>query len=197
MTRRVPNAGAATRWAALVRHPQSAGAAVRAIDARVCRPTAETLSLSFRLLADCSRLRVPPPREPRMASGLWRHTCFEAFIAVEGAESYHEINFAPSGEWAVHAFRGYRDGGQLGDAAQAPRIAVRAGADRLELDAVVPLDRLVGVGERTPLRIGLSAVIEASDGALSYWALRHPAARPDFHHPEAFALRLEVPRRGC
>jgi hypothetical protein len=38
--------------------------------------------------------------------------------------------------------------------------------------------------------VGLSAVIEAADGALSYWALRHPAGRPDFHHPDCFALDL-------
>ena len=30
--------------------------------------------------------------------------------------------------------------------------------------------------------IGLTAVIETADGQLSYWALQHPAARPDFHH---------------
>ena len=33
-------------------------------------------------------------------------------------------------------------------------------------------------------RIGLSAVIETTDGALSYWALAHPAEKPDFHHPD-------------
>jgi hypothetical protein len=33
-------------------------------------------------------------------------------------------------------------------------------------------------------------VIEEGDGVLSYWALRHPAARPDFHHPEGFALEI-------
>jgi hypothetical protein len=40
------------------------------------------------------------------------------------------------------------------------------------------------------LRVGLSAVIEANDGTLSYWALKHPAAKPDFHHPDSFVLEL-------
>ncbi len=40
------------------------------------------------------------------------------------------------------------------------------------------------------LHIGLSAVIEAADGTLSYWALTHPGERPDFHQRAAFTLRL-------
>jgi hypothetical protein len=42
-------------------------------------------------------------------------------------------------------------------------------------------------------RIGLSAVIEDVDGGLSYWALAHPSDKPDFHHPDSFALTLPPP----
>jgi hypothetical protein len=41
------------------------------------------------------------------------------------------------------------------------------------------------------LLVGLCAVIEERDGRLSYWSLRHPPGRPDFHHREAFALELD------
>ena len=41
------------------------------------------------------------------------------------------------------------------------------------------------------LRLGLCAVIEEENGALSYWALKHPSGRPDFHHPDGFALKIE------
>ena len=27
-------------------------------------------------------------------------------------------------------------------------------------------------------------------GAISYWALAHPAEKPDFHHPDSFVLTL-------
>jgi len=40
------------------------------------------------------------------------------------------------------------------------------------------------------MRLALSAVIEEERGRLSYWALRHPPGKPDFHHPDAFALAL-------
>jgi len=87
--------------------------------------------------------------------------------------------------------RARRDGGPLADEALAPSITLRTTDRRLELDAVIRLDRLSGAHPLAPLRIGLSAVIEGTDGALSYWALRHSAGRPDFHHADAFALRLE------
>jgi hypothetical protein len=41
------------------------------------------------------------------------------------------------------------------------------------------------------LQLAFSAIIEDDQGVLSYWALTHPPGRPDFHHPDAFALELE------
>ena len=38
-----------------------------------------------------------------------------------------------------------------------------------------------------------AAVVEETDGRLSYWALTHPAERPDFHHRDGFVLVLEGP----
>jgi hypothetical protein len=42
------------------------------------------------------------------------------------------------------------------------------------------------------LRIAMAAVVEDEGGRLSYWALRHPPGRPDFHHPDSFTLELEL-----
>jgi hypothetical protein len=41
--------------------------------------------------------------------------------------------------------------------------------------------------------VGLSAVIEETNGRKSYWALCHPPGKPDFHHPDCFALELPPP----
>ncbi len=135
---------------------------------------------------------MPLPCEPRINTELWRHTCFEVFIAVAEQAGYQEFNFAPSREWCIYAFRGYRDGGPLADETMRPCIAVRSTDRRLELDAVVRLDALSPLHAVAPLRIGLSAVIETGEG-LSYWALRHPGARPDFHNADGFVLRLDPP----
>jgi hypothetical protein len=174
----------------LRRHPSTRAEAVRAIQVIVHRSASAELRMTFRLDGDIPRVRVPLPGAPRIATQLWQHTCFEAFIAVEGQSAYHEFNFAPSGAWAVYAFSGYRNGGPLANETMRPHIAVRSTGSRLELDAVVGLDVLSAIHPHAPLRIGLSAVIETSDG-LSYWAIRHPADKPDFHNAAGFALLLE------
>src|SRR5262245_61058979 len=155
------------------------------------------LALTFGLEGDLSRLRIPGAAEHRRGHELWRHTCFEAFVARDGDAAYHEFNLAPSREWAVYAFRAYRDGGPLDDATLAPRIAVRRGGDRLELDAHVALDRLSARHRDEALHVAVSGVVEEHDGTLSYWALRHPTGKPDFHHADGFVLRLEHPGAAC
>ena len=179
-------------WIDLRCHPSTRPETVRAIAVRVRRSASAELQMTFRLDGDIPRIRVSSPGVPRIAKQLWRHTCFEAFIAVEGHPAYHEFNFAPSGEWAVYAFRGYRNGGPLANELTRPHIAVRSTGSRLELDTLVRLDGLSAIHPRASLRVGLSAVIEASDG-LSYWALRHTADKPDFHDADGFALLLEPP----
>jgi hypothetical protein len=153
------------------------------------------LAVNFLLEGDIARLCIEPPGPSRRVDRLWEHTCFEAFVAVRGLRSYYEFNFAPSGEWAVYALRGYRDGAPLELEELNPAIAVRDADNKLELDAVLRLDRLPMLEPSAPLRIGLSAVIEDENGALSYWALKHPPGKPDFHHPDAFALNLDSTRR--
>ena len=178
-------------WIELARHPSTHAEAVRAI-AVLVRRSANELRLTFRLDGDIRQISVPSPSVPRIARQLWQHTCFEAFIAVEGQREYHEFNFAPSGEWAAYAFSGYRDGPlvPLANDMLRPDIAVRSTDSRLELDSLVRLDALSAIHPRASIRVGLSAVIEASDG-FSYWALRHRADKPDFHDADGFALLLE------
>jgi hypothetical protein len=165
-------------------HPETPSAAVRGMRARVARRAAKVIEVSYAIEGELARLRIPAPRLPRFSEGLWQHSCCELFVAREGAPAYREFDFSPSGEWAAYAFTRYREGAPLRDEALNPGIALRSSACALQLDARVAC----GPGK---LRLGLSAVIEEADGALSYWALRHPPGRPDFHHPDAFALELD------
>jgi hypothetical protein len=170
-------------------HPGTQSNAVREVHARVRRLQDGALGLGFSVEGDLARLRVPPPSLPRRTDRLWQHTCFEAFIAAKGKAAYREFNFAPSGEWAAYSFRRYRDGAPLAQELT-PEIAVRRSSERLELDAVVfPIDLPPGQAQGA-LRLALSAVLEEQGGALSYWALKHPPGKPDFHHRDAFALEL-------
>ena len=183
--------------AVLARHPQTRTDAVQGIQAHVHPAENAAFALTYVLNGDITRLRIPPPRLPRRADGLWQHTCFEVFIAVKGEPSYCEFNFSPSGEWAAYTFRSYRDGAAIEDNGLDPKITVRCTANNIELDAIVRSDRLQSGSSQTPLRLGLSAVIEESDGTFSYWALKHPLGKPDFHHPDSFALELALPDKSA
>jgi len=170
-------------------HPQTPSQTIRGVEAVVGTAPGGILTLVFVLECDLSGLRIPESRSSERADGLWRHTCFEVFVMVEDGPEYLEFNFSPSGEWAVYTFRGYRDGGEPG-VELVPGIVVRRNMNRLELDAEIRQDFLP---PGCPLRLGLSAVVEEADGVLSYWALRHPPGKPDFHHIDAFALQLVLP----
>src|ERR1700728_1111610 len=180
----------AENWIDLRCHQSTPNEVVRTIKVLVRRWAEGQLKFTFRVDGDISDLQIPAPLAPRFAEQLWQRTCFEVFIAMAGQPSYHEFNFAPSGEWTVYTFSGYRNGGPLANEMLRPGIVVRSSADRLELDAVVRLDYLSAIHPGGALDVGLSAVIETHEGR-SYWALRHPLDKPDFHDADGFALRLE------
>jgi hypothetical protein len=71
-----------------------------------------------------------------------------------------------------------------------PAIATRIHRDSVEASVRVDLSWLVrggGVG----LRLGLASVIEDKARVLSYWSLKHPAEKPDFHHRDSFVVELD------
>lgn len=147
--------------------------------------TVDKLVLVYEIAGPLEQLRIAPPEPARRADGLWRTTCCEAFIALEGA-GYLETNFAPSSAWAAYRFDGYRAGMRAAET-PAPEIAMSLGRDRLTMQVAL---ELAGLKRPSPMRLGLSAVLEHDCGALSFWALAHPASQPDFHHRDGFALTL-------
>jgi hypothetical protein len=177
-------------------HPDTHSEAARAIVARIRRTRRGTLALTYLIGGDLARMKIPAHASAR-PDQLWRHTCCELFIACHGQAAYHEFNFAPSGAWAAYAFTRYREGAPLAAARGSPPVTgvtARKSANQLELGASIRLDRLSPLHARAKLSLALSTVVEDRDGALSYWAIRHTPGRPDFHHPDAFALELDEVR---
>jgi hypothetical protein len=181
----------ASQTASLVCHPQTPSKAAGRVEAVVTPTDDEALELAFFLGGDIDGLRIPSPRQPVRTDRLWEHTCFEVFIGASGTRAYHEFNFAPSGEWAHYAFSDYRKTAAMTVPQSEPQIAVKKTADALELRAVVRLAPLLQE-PRVRLRLGLSAVIEEETGLISYWAMRHVKGKPDFHHPDVFALKIDL-----
>ena len=173
---------------ALIRHPDAASAAVTAIEVEIARPHPGALVLSYLVAGTIGGLRLPPMTTPTRTDELWRHTCFEVFIRPSSGQPYYELNLSPSTQWAAYGFAGYRSGMRVANEITQPRIDVSAGDEHYVLSALLNLDPLVQ-GDAV-WRLGLSAVIEDKDGTISYWALKHPKGRADFHHSDCFALEL-------
>jgi len=167
------------------------------IDAAVEWSRDGMLRLTYRLRGDLGAVRLPAAAAAGPADGLWHHTCFEAFLGRDGVASYHELNFAPSGAWAIYAFRGHRDRDPTGRSAPAPEIWVTHSASELTLVATALPARTFAPPDAASLQVGLTAVVEDAAGTLSYWALHHPADLPDFHHPGGRTLRLAAPDGAC
>lgn len=152
---------------------------------------ADGLQLSWTVLSEGvgldSLLTLPPAAAiPRRLDGLWQHTCLEAFVAAVDQEAYLELNLSPAGDWNVYGLEGYRRGlAPLAEVTKLPACIDRK-SHRLELAVTLPLPPSLAAAPQ--LAVGLTAVLEASDGQLSYWALQHPAAEPDFHLRAGFTL---------
>jgi hypothetical protein len=167
-------------------HPDSLCAAATRIEVDVARPRPGNLILSYVVSGRIGGLRMPPVVAAARADELWRHTCFEAFVRPSAGPGYYEFNFSPSTQWAAYQFSGYRSGMRVATEIGAPRIEVRSRGESYTLQAALEFDGL----SHPPWRLGLSAVLEETNGRKSYWALAHPPGKADFHHSDCFALEF-------
>lgn len=172
----------------LTLHPDSVCESLISIEVDIVRTGAGVLGLRYVVSGHMPGVVVPGHAPSMRADRLWEHSCFEAFLSDDEGEGYTELNVSPSTEWAGYRFTSYRS--ERKEAMlPPPRIEVELSDHRLELRVAL---RLRPSG---PRRLGLSAVIEEEGGRLSYWALAHPPGKPDFHHPDCFALELPAAGR--
>ena len=177
----------------LALHPDSLCRAVTRIDVDITRPRVGHLVLRYTVTGQIKGVRLPQPTASVRADELWRHTCFEAFTRATHGEAYYELNFAPSTQWAAYGFSGHRSGMHLATEIDAPFIEVQSRGDIYTLQASLGLERLAHLPGDATWQLGVSAVIEETNGSISYWALAHPPGRADFHHSDCFALELARP----
>jgi hypothetical protein len=173
----------------LVMHPASRSGAVQGVDVAIVRDAPGALRISWRLAGEIGRLRLPAAAPALRADGLWQHSCFEAFLRADDADSYHEFNFAPSRAWAAYRFAGRRAGRTL-PFMTAPAMQTESAAGSFGLDVAIPLAELPDLARASTIHAGIAAIIEDERGTLSYWALAHAAPQPDFHDPATFTLVL-------
>ena len=176
----------------LIPHPNFPSVAVTAIKVSVERPFDDALSLTYRAEGALTNVLIPDEVAPGFEDGLWRHSCFEAFLGRRGDRAYSEFNFSPSGSYAAYDFDQYRDGMRRATKPEISWVAVSQNTACTWSERVWLVQGLSLSGE-TDWQVGLTAVIEALDGTKSYWALAHAPGPPDFHNPDCFIATLPAP----
>ncbi|HXG81240.1 MAG TPA: DOMON-like domain-containing protein [Sphingomicrobium sp.] len=136
----------------------------------------------FRIRGDMSKLVIPPPAAPERADELWRTTCFELFVAGEG-QRYREFNFSPSGQWAAYDFDDYRAGLRNSPAEVETEI--------YQSDKDLQVSAKIAAEFANPSHVGMTAVIEETDGAIRYWATAFAPGKPDFHAASVRSLLFD------
>ncbi|MEZ6028335.1 MAG: DOMON-like domain-containing protein [Hyphomonadaceae bacterium] len=171
-------------------HPDSRCDSVRAVQVDALRRPGSILRLDYVASGRIADIIVPQPVTPHRADKLWEHTCFEVFLRRPGETGYVEFNFSPAGTWAAYRFASQRRGmSNLEEFHDMPMMA-DVGINSLGLGLTLDLGALPDLAGDGPWSVGISTIIEESNGRKSFWALAHPQGKADFHHPDSFALEL-------
>lgn len=175
----------------LICHPDTPGKAVRSVAVEVSLSFDDGFALRYIVEGVIGELVLPNGEGELVIAdsatdGLWQSTCFEAFLTEEGQPDYTEFNYSPDGRWACYQFDDYRS--LLRSDELAPW---EISAERSEQSYALRIEP--GIFPDMGAKLALSAVIEEVGGTKSYWALAHPPGKPDFHHPDCFALTLGAP----
>jgi len=173
----------------LILHPDSVCRAVKTIVVEAVRGPASGMTVEYQT-SGMPELTSPDPdtiTDSLRADGLWRHTCFEVFVRPRWGEPYYEFNFSPFLHWAAYRFDGYRLNRRDADVVR-PVITSGARAGGFMLRAELDLGGLPELSSNW--WVGIATVIEEADGIISYWSLKHPPGKADFHHGDGFALEL-------
>lgn len=152
--------------------------------------------LRYEVMGDLTNLFVPTERgtEP-----LWARTCFELFMRSPETPWYWEWNFCPSGAWNFFAMRAPRRHEQ-------PFCAGNAGIEGLhwvrpdERTACLfvklspPPSPLAETLWYSPekLHVSPTVILKPTAGANTYWALKHPTDKPDFHRADLYSEPLAL-----
>ncbi|MGE5085685.1 MAG: DOMON-like domain-containing protein [Bacillota bacterium] len=148
----------------------------------------DEMILEYMISGPTRHLHFPPSHgHESRRDELWKTTCLEAFLSPDFIKdsSYLEINCSPNGDWNAYSFSGYRAG--MTPAAATEVKLIGREADQTTAHFRI---RIKSPGLDRFKHLGVTAVVEFSDGSKSYFALKHPGPVADFHNKEGFVHSL-------
>ena len=176
--------------ATLVPHPTTPCSFIESFEVVVQRSDPRGLVVGYVITGNVEEILLPQQHAADRTDKLWEHTCFEIFLRPDGSRAYMELNFSPSSQWAAYRFDDYRAGMKELPMSTAPKIYHDEGMPHvMDIEIALELKALRSLSD-SDIRLAACAVIEDRRGQKSYWAVRHPSSKPDFHHPDSFTLTL-------
>ena len=135
-------------------------------------------------VAVCSKKSLP-----QFTDELWKKTVFELFLKREDESSYTEWNFSPSGNWACYDFDAYRKPSHSQNNLESKPRKMEFLKTADSIDFIVEIDLPKKYQDNEILEFQACSVIKKlSDGSLSYFAIKHPSQKADFHNAQEFSL---------
>ena len=147
-----------------------------------------SLEIIYRISGTSENFLHSNQQPPSRRHELWRSTCLECFLACPNSPEYWEMNISPAGSWNVYQFSDYRQGMQ--EAFEARQVRIKVSTTPTEQIFQVHWPLPFPVDNSQPLETGISVILSEDGDQLSYWALRHPFDRPDFHHRAGLILKI-------
>lgn len=146
------------------------------------------LLIDFCFLGPLEMLLIPKAhKHPTRKDELWKHTCLEAFFCEDSSPStpYFEVNCSTSGDWNAYYFNSYRQG-------MSPALNLNVQLTQHQCSHDKALFRISIRGDIIARihHLGVTAVVEFTEGSKSYYALKHAGSQPDFHLKESFNISL-------
>ena len=148
----------------------------------------DLFSIGYEITGSLSGIELPGPAAPSRRYALWEETCLEFFLGPRNSPRYWEFNLSPSGQWNAFSFESCRKGMREEPAFGKLPFVFQTGPDALRLFLELKVD--VIVPPVLDIDVAVSAVIKMKNGSISYWALAHPARKPDFHDRVCFKIKL-------
>ncbi|BDA75528.1 hypothetical protein RIVM261_031840 [Rivularia sp. IAM M-261] len=146
------------------------------------------LTISYNLLGDIQQVDIASPETPQRKNELWLDTCFEFFLGAENSPGYWEFNLSPAGHWNTYRFDNYRQGMQEETAFTTLPFNVKHNPDSFDLALDIDLTKIISIAQQ--IEVAITTVIKSTNGDVSYWALSHKGAEPNFHLRESFILEM-------
>lgn len=176
----------------MVPHPSTSPKSPLRLRGVVEAIAASEIAVTYDMTGELNNLRWPELAKRMFCQGLWKTTCFELFIGIPNSQRYLEFNFSPSTEWCGLSFQSYRhDPSDIRELAFS-RFDITRSENAFSMHVHFGFPEPLLDLEKSKCSAALTAVVEETDGRLTYWADAHRSEVPDFHNDQSFERVLTL-----